>query len=91
MREVQVRCLPTDIPESIEVDVSQLDFGESITVGDLKTGADVEILTDPEEVIVSIVAAQAEEEPAGVEGEGEAEAEPAGPAEPAGGGEEGEE
>jgi|LFRM01.1.fsa_nt_gb large subunit ribosomal protein L25 len=91
LREVQVRCLPTDIPESIEVDVSQLDFGESITVGDLKTGDDVEILTDPEEVIVSIVAAQAEEEPAEVEGEGEAEAGSAEPAEPARGGEEGEE
>jgi large subunit ribosomal protein L25 len=67
-REVEVECLPTNIPEYIEVDISELDFGESITAQDLNAGPDVEIITEADTVIVSVVAPQAEEEPAEDEG-----------------------
>lgn len=81
VREIDVECLPTDIPDAVEVDISQLGFGESIFVGDLKAIPGVEILTDPETLIISVVAPEAEEEPAEAAGEGEGEAEaPAGEA-----------
>ena len=63
LREVEVECLPINIPDHIVVDVSGLGFGESVSVSDLVVGDDVEILTDPETTVVSVVAAQAVEEP----------------------------
>lgn len=72
LREVEVECLPTDIPEVVEVDISSLGFGDSITVADLDAGKDVEIITDPDSVVVSIVAPEREEEPEEAEAEAEA-------------------
>jgi len=54
VRDVEVRCLPTAIPPSIEVDVSALNIGESIHVSDLSV-ADVEIMSDPEGTIATVV------------------------------------
>jgi large subunit ribosomal protein L25 len=48
MWELQVECLPTDIPEKIEVDVSKLKIGESIYVKNIKVPDGVKVLTDPE-------------------------------------------
>ena len=48
MWELQVECLPTDIPEKIEVDVSKLKIGESIYVKDITAPEGVKVLTDPE-------------------------------------------
>lgn len=56
IHEVPVRCLPSQIPDSIEVDVSSLDLGSTIHVSDLRVGEGVEILLDPEQVICSVVA-----------------------------------
>ncbi len=61
-REVDIECLPVDIPESIVVDISGLDLGETVKVGDLAVPSGVTILSDPEQIIVSIVAPQYEEE-----------------------------
>lgn len=72
LREVEVECLPTDIPEVVEVDISSLGFGESLTVADLDAGKGVEIITDPDTVVVSIVAPEKEEEPEEAESEAEA-------------------
>jgi large subunit ribosomal protein L25 len=54
LRELEVECLPTDIPEKVEVDVAGLKIGDSIHVGDIKL-EHVEILTDPQGSIVSVV------------------------------------
>lgn len=54
LRELEVECLPTAIPEKIEVDVSHLKIGDSIHVADLKLEG-VDILSDPESSIVSVV------------------------------------
>lgn len=62
LREVEVECLPTDIPETVEVDISSLGFGDSLTVADLSVTEGVEIITDFDTMVVSIVAPQAEEE-----------------------------
>jgi len=71
--EIEVEALPTDLPESIQVDISGLkNIGDSITVADLKVGDKVEIQTDPETPIVLIQEQRAEEEePETVEAEGE--------------------
>jgi large subunit ribosomal protein L25 len=55
LRELSVKCLPTEIPNSIEVDVSTLDINQSIAVKDLKIGKEIEILQDPGSIIVNIV------------------------------------
>ncbi|MCK4404580.1 MAG: 50S ribosomal protein L25/general stress protein Ctc [candidate division Zixibacteria bacterium] len=54
LRELEVECLPTAIPEKIEVDVNHLKIGDSIHVADIKV-ENVEILSDPESSIVSVV------------------------------------
>ena len=54
LRELEVECLPTAIPEKVEVDVSNLNIGDSIHVADLKV-ENVEILSDPGSSIVTVV------------------------------------
>jgi large subunit ribosomal protein L25 len=61
MRSVQVECLPQDIPQRLEVDISPLTMKEPIHVSDLKVPAGVEILEDAEQVIAMISALGAEE------------------------------
>jgi sporulation protein YlmC with PRC-barrel domain len=46
LREVEIRCLPLDIPNLIEVDVSQLEIGDSISVGEIKAPEGVEITSE---------------------------------------------
>jgi len=49
---IEVECLPQDLPEVIEVDVSHFEeLGQAIYVKDLKAILDVEFLTDPEELV----------------------------------------
>jgi large subunit ribosomal protein L25 len=62
LSEIEVEALPTDLPEAIEVDVSALvQTGDKIHVSDLKVPRGVEIITDGEEVVVSITEPQQEE------------------------------
>ncbi len=62
LREVQVRALPGDIPDAIEIDVSSLEIGDHFRVADLSAPEGVTILNDPEEIIVSVLASMTEEE-----------------------------
>lgn len=57
-KEVEVSCLPQDLPEQFTCDVSSLQVGDKITVADLhlQLPAGVEILGDGESVVVSILA-----------------------------------
>lgn len=55
-RELTIRCLPTQIPESIPLHISDLQMGDSLMVKDIEVPAGVEFQHEPEEVIVSIVA-----------------------------------
>ncbi len=52
--EVTVSCLPTDIPETIEVDVSTLGLDQMVSVADLHVPAGVEIIDDPDEAVVKV-------------------------------------
>ncbi len=60
-RELEIECLPADIPEKIDIDVSELELGKHLRVADLKLSSKLTVLTDPEVVIVHVVAARAEE------------------------------
>jgi len=64
LREVLVRCLPTDIPDHLTVNVEGLGVGDSLHVRDLPVAEGVEVLTPPEEVLASVVAPKEEEVPA---------------------------
>ncbi len=68
MRELEIECLPLDIPEAINIDVTALEIHHSIHVGDLNLDK-IEILTDAAQVIVSILAPRLEETPAAAAGE----------------------
>ena len=61
-RELQVECLPADIPEKIVADISALEIGKHLRVGELKAPDKVTILTDADVVIAHVVAPRAEEE-----------------------------
>jgi large subunit ribosomal protein L25 len=55
-RELSVKALPADMPEHLEVDISNLKIGETLTVGDLKVDDKITVLDDPEEVVLSVLA-----------------------------------
>ena len=76
-REIQVQCLPTDIPEHIDVDVSELMLHQSIRVKDLATDPKCKTVTDGETMLVHVVMPKAEEVAATPEAEGAAAAAPA--------------
>ncbi len=62
LREVEVECLPDDIPESLTVDVTELTIGQNLRVANLPLGPKVKVLTDPNRVVAHVVTLKAEEE-----------------------------
>jgi large subunit ribosomal protein L25 len=60
-REIQVQCLPTDIPEHIDVDVSELALHQSIRVKDIAESPKWKAVTDGETMLVHVVMPKAEE------------------------------
>ena len=88
-RELEVFCLPGDIPEAIEIDISELGIGDSIHIEDVPLGENVEVSADVNFTVVTVLSPKVEEEVVeeeeeelegaeeGAEGEaGETEAEP---------------
>ncbi len=67
-RQLTVHCLPTLLPEELEIDISQLEIDDRLSVEDLSLPEGVEILDDPHTRIVAIVPPRVEEE---LEAEGE--------------------
>jgi large subunit ribosomal protein L25 len=95
--EVEVECLPSDVPEAIEVDITELEIGMGLRVSDLVAPSGSTILANPEDSVVAVqqpqMAVELEEEGAaeGEEGEEAAEGEEGAEGEaPAEGGGEGE-
>ena len=82
MREIAVECLPGDIPERIEADVSELALNGSLRVSDLPVNVKVKILESPDQIVVHVVSVKEEAVPApgaAAAAEGEAAAAPAEP------------
>ncbi|HMM35543.1 MAG TPA: 50S ribosomal protein L25 [Thermoanaerobaculia bacterium] len=60
-RELEVECLPADIPATIEADVTALDAGGVLRVADLALGEKIQVLGDPDRVIAHVVTHKTEE------------------------------
>jgi large subunit ribosomal protein L25 len=64
LRQVEVECLPADVPDHIRVDVAELEIGDAIRVENLQVDASkVQMLSDPELVVMTIVPPHVEAEP----------------------------
>jgi len=75
--DVEIECLPGDLPEKLVLDISGLiNIGDSLAVSDLNIPDRVTLLTDPEEMVVQVTAPMAEEVEEEVEEEEEFEGEP---------------
>lgn len=71
-REIELRCFPNEIPESVEIDVTELNVGDAIHIKDLKLEGNVEITEDADFTILTLLGKKGEKEETAVEGEGEA-------------------
>ncbi len=80
-REIQIECLPGDIPENVEVDVSELMLHQGVRVRDLPVNPKWKAISEPEMMLVHVIMPKAEEAPATPEAAAAA-ATPAAPAEP---------
>jgi large subunit ribosomal protein L25 len=61
-RQVEIECLPGEIPEHLDVDVTELLVDQSVRMRDLATGAPWTAVTDPDTMILHVVAPRATEE-----------------------------
>ena len=68
LREVEVECLPADIPGHIDADISNLNFGDSIRVADLPHGGKLKFITDGDQTVAHVVAVKEVVEAAPAEG-----------------------
>ncbi len=62
MHTLGVECLPGDLVESIEVDVSEMEIGDILHVSNVTLGSALKLLSDPEAIVVSVAEPRAEEE-----------------------------
>ena len=74
--EIEVECLPTNIPKNIEVDITSLKLGEAIHIKDIVFPSGVKPLNDPAAIVLHVAAPMKEEAPAeAIEGEAKQEPE----------------
>lgn len=78
-REVEVECLPGDIPNAIELSVAELVFGVVLRVSDLPKNDKIKFLSDPEQPVAHVITIKEEEVPTADAVAGEAAAAPAEP------------
>jgi len=55
LRDVEVECLPSDVPEGISLDVSELEIGDMLRVSDIVAPEGVTVLTDPATPVISVI------------------------------------
>ena len=60
-REIEIECLPNDIPEQFTVNVADLMVGQSVRAGDLPMGGSIRLISPPDAVISHVVSLKAEE------------------------------
>ncbi|SRR5579883_808277 len=75
-REIEIECLPDDIPESFTMDVTELMLGQSVRASQVPLTGSMKLVSNPDAVISHVVAMRAEEAPAAAEGATPAAAEP---------------
>jgi len=76
LREIEIACLPKDIPDHIEIDIIELKIGDMVKISDVKAGDNIKVLSDPNEMVLTIIhASQLKEEEIAAPEEAEAEPE----------------
>jgi large subunit ribosomal protein L25 len=55
-KDIEVSCMPQDLPEHVTVDVSGLEIGHKLVIGDLQIPEGVEVTSDPDTMIVTVLA-----------------------------------
>ncbi|OGD15723.1 hypothetical protein A2V47_00885 [Candidatus Atribacteria bacterium RBG_19FT_COMBO_35_14] len=75
LRKVEIECLPSQMPDSLKVDLSSLKVGENISVGELEIPEGVEVLTSPDRIVAAVVLPSKTEEVVEEEAEAAAEGE----------------
>jgi large subunit ribosomal protein L25 len=76
VRQIEIKCEPREIPDALEIDVTNLDVHEVLHVSDIPVPDTIEILTDPEQVVATVGIVKEEvAAPAPIEGEEPAEPE----------------
>jgi len=60
--ELEISCLPKDLPDNIELDVTDLDIGDALHVGDIVLGEGIKLLADPGLTVLTVGAPAVEEE-----------------------------
>jgi large subunit ribosomal protein L25 len=61
-REIEVLCMPGDIPAAFEIDITDLDVGDSVHIEEIPMGDNVELLSDVNFTVVTILSPKMEEE-----------------------------
>ena len=61
-REIEVLCMPGDIPSAFEIDITDLDIGDSVHIEEIPMGDNVELLSDVNFTVVTILSPKMEEE-----------------------------
>jgi large subunit ribosomal protein L25 len=61
VREVSVSCLPVDIPESLDLDVSEVHVGQHLSVRDIRISDKIRIIDDPDQTVIVVALPKAEE------------------------------
>ena len=61
--EIEIQCLPADIPEFVETDISELNLGDSINVGSIDLDENITLVTSEDTVLASVTHAMKEIEP----------------------------
>ena len=74
LNEIEISCLPSDIPENIEVDISNVSIGENIQAGDVDLGDKFKLVTMEDSTLMSVTHVVVEETPVQDETEGTDEA-----------------
>jgi large subunit ribosomal protein L25 len=62
VREIEVECLPNDIPGHLEMDISELEIGGSMHVMDIDLPRGVALTSDPDDLVITVIAPKVEEE-----------------------------
>ena len=74
LNEIEISCLPSDIPENIEVDISNVALGENIQAGDVDLGDKFKLVTMEDSALMSVTHVVVDETPVADETEGTDEA-----------------
>lgn len=54
LKEIEIECLPTEVPDNIRIDISELAIGDTIHIGDLELPGSVKALGNPDVIVVSV-------------------------------------